>query len=315
MPAASRTRTPVPSGPVRRFPPRGGTERLVFAAAVVVALAVLIWAVTRSGDDSSTAVLQSDDPGIAHVHGLGVNPADGSVHVATHYGTFRLAGGKADRVGDSFQDTMGFTVAGPDLFLGSGHPDSEGFRRGEPPLLGLIESTDAGVTWQSLSLRGEVDFHGLAAAHGVVYGWDSTSSRFMVSSGRRTWETRSTRPLIAFAVDPADANHIVATAPDGVLDSSDGGRSWRKLSAPPLVTLSWDPAGGLVGAAGDGAVYRSADAGASWESAGRLPGSPQALLVTADALYAAAHDPDGTTGIYHSADGGRTWQIFYQDPA
>jgi photosystem II stability/assembly factor-like uncharacterized protein len=281
----------------------------------VVALAVLIWAVTRSGDDSSRAVLQSDDPGISHVHGLGVNPADGSVYVATHYGTFRLAGDKAERMGESFQDTMGFTVAGPDLFLGSGHPDSEGFRRGQPPLLGLIESSDAGVTWQSVSLTGEVDFHGLAAAHGVVYGWDSTSSRFMVSSDRRTWETRSTRPLLAFAVDPADANHIVATAPDGVLDSSDGGRTWRQVPAPLLVTLSWDPAGGLVGVAGDGAVYRSADAGRSWEPAGRLPGSPQALLVTADVLYAAAHDPDGTTGIYRSADGGRTWQVFYRDPA
>jgi Neuraminidase (sialidase) len=276
----------------------------------------MVWAGVRlAGRDGDAPTFATDDPGVSHVHGLGVNPGDGRVYVATHYGTFRLAGdGKAERVGESFQDTMGFTVAGSDRFLGSGHPDTEGFRRGQPPLLGLIESTDGGATWRSLSLSGEVDFHALAAAHGRVYGWDSTSSRFMVSTDRRTWETRSTRPLLSFAVDPADAEHLVATAPDGVLDSADGGRSWRTLSpAPALVTLSWDPAGGLVGAEEGGTVHRSADRGASWERVGRIPGSPQALLATADALYAAAHDSEGTTGIYRSSDGGSTWPLYYRD--
>jgi hypothetical protein len=37
---------------------------------------------------------------------LCVDPADGTLYAATHYGTFRLAGdGKAERVGESFQDT------------------------------------------------------------------------------------------------------------------------------------------------------------------------------------------------------------------
>ena len=38
---------------------------------------------------------------------------------------------------------MGFTVVGPDTFLGSGHPD---IRATDPPLLGLIESNDAAQT-------------------------------------------------------------------------------------------------------------------------------------------------------------------------
>ncbi|MGH9283119.1 MAG: F510_1955 family glycosylhydrolase, partial [Acidimicrobiales bacterium] len=149
-------------------------------AAVVVALPILVWAATRgSGGDGSSA----GDPGVSHVHGLGVNPADGSLHVATHHGTFRIQGDDpAERVGDSYQDTMGFTVAGPDRFLGSGHPDVQGFRQGQPRLLGLIESTNAGESWSAVSLSGEVDFHALAFAHGRTYGWDSTSGRFMVSS-------------------------------------------------------------------------------------------------------------------------------------
>jgi hypothetical protein len=312
--ASTRTRSKARPRPSRQSPGQPNRERLIFVAALVIALPALVWAGLRlAGRDAPTVA--NDSPGVSHVHGLGVNPADGSVYVATHYGTFRLAGdGKAERVGKSFQDTMGFTVAGPNRFLGSGHPDSAGFRRGEPPRLGLIESTDAGATWKSLSLSGEVDFHALAAAHDRVYGWDSGSSRFMVSTDRRTWETRSTRPLLAFAVDPANGDHLVAAAPDGVLDSVDRGRSWRNLpEAPPLTTLSWDSATGLVGVTEDGTVYRSSDGGASWEQVGRLPGSPQALLATAKALYAAAHDPEGTTGIHRSSDGGRSWSLYYRD--
>ena len=80
-----------------------------------------------SQDDSSAA------PAIVHVHGLGVNPADDAVIAATHTGAFRLPvdDGEPERIGDSFQDTMGFTVAGPDHFLGSGHPDVAGLEAGD----------------------------------------------------------------------------------------------------------------------------------------------------------------------------------------
>jgi hypothetical protein len=65
------------------------------------------------------------DPGPIHVHGLGINPKDGALFVATHTGLFRAGEGepKATRVADRFQDTMGFTVVGPNRFLGSGHPE------------------------------------------------------------------------------------------------------------------------------------------------------------------------------------------------
>lgn len=308
--AGSRTPSKARPRPVRRSSRRRNPERMVFVAAVLVAIPVLVWALTRAsgGDGTSSA-----DPGIAHVHGLGVDPADGALYVATHHGTFRIRGDDpAERVGDSYQDTMGFTVAGPSRFLGSGHPDVAGFRRGEPARLGLIESTDAGRSWSAVSLSGEVDFHGLAFAHGRTYGWDSTTGRFMVTSDQRTWDTRSTRPIIGFAVDPADPDHIVAGAPEGLIDSDDGGRTWQRLLGPALVVLSWDKARGLVGAEADGAVSRSTDGGASWSPAGRLPGSPQALLATADALYAAA-DAEGTTGIYRSTNEGRTWRLRYRD--
>jgi photosystem II stability/assembly factor-like uncharacterized protein len=163
-----------------------------------------------------------------------------------------------------------------------------------------------------VSLSGEVDFHGLAFAHDRVYGWDSGSGRFMVSSDTRSWDTRSVLPLAGFAVDPSDAEHIVGAGPDGLLESHDGGRSWTKKPGPALVAFSWDATAGLVGVAPDGAVHRSGD-GASWSASGQLPGSPQAVLATAKAWYAAAADPEGTTGIYRSTDAGRRWALYYRD--
>ena len=134
----------------------------------------------------------------------------------------------------------------------------------------------------------------------------------MVSSDQRTWDTRSTLRLITFAVDPADPDHIVAGAAEGLIDSRDGGRTWRSLPGPALVALSWDETAGLVGADIEGGVHRSSDGGAAWSAVGRLPGSPQALLTTPDGFYAAA-EADGATAIYRSTDGGRTWRLRYRD--
>lgn len=287
----------------------------LIGAAVVVAFVAVTWAASRMArdDERPSPGLAAAEPGVAHVHGLGINPADGSLIVATHFGSFRIPsdGDEAIRIGDSFQDTMGFTVVGPDHFLGSGHPDLQGIQAGQPTSLGLIESTDGGGIWSSLSLGGEVDFHGLVSAHGQVYGWDAGTGRFMVSADRRNWETRSTVDLFSFAVDPDDPDHIVAAGADGVLDSTDGGRTWRDGEGPGLLATSWHPDAGLWGVDPIGFIWHRD--GTGWERAGALPGEPQALAATADALYAAAFDDNSVTGIYRSTDNGLTWELRYQD--
>ncbi len=296
---------------------RRGLSAILVPALIVVALPLLTWVtlrVVRSDDeDNGRTPAASAEPGVSHVHGLGLNPADDSLYVATHYGTFRIPDeGAAERVGDSYQDTMGFTVVGPDRFYGSGHPDLPGRQAGQPALLGLIESSDAGETWENLSLSGDVDFHGLAFAHDQIYGWDSTSGRFMVSRDGRTWETRSTAQLFGFGVDPDDPDHIVGASPDGLLNSRDGGRTWRAVDGPDAVVISWEEGADIWAAGPDGAVSRSGDGGASWQPTGSLPGAPQALLAQDGVLYAAAEEGE-VTGIYRSDDGGRSWQLRYRD--
>lgn len=301
-----------------------GHRRGAYAALgtlAIVALAVLVWAGARStGRDRRPSPVPADDPGVAHVHGLGINPADASLIVATHNGSFRIAedDATAERIGDSFQDTMGFTVIGPDHFLGSGHPDVPAMRAGQPTQLGLIESTDAGKTWSILSLGGAADFHALAYAHDQVYGWDARTGRFMVSNDRRNWEARSTVDLYSFAVDPGDGDHIIGSGNDGsehagLIESVDGGRNWRALEGPDLIALSWDGVAGLWGADPRGTIWRHATS--EWHPAGELHGTPQAFLATHNALYAAAHDAEDRTAIYRSTDSGRTWKVRYRDPA
>ena len=302
--------------------PRRHRARLPLVAFALVVVGALAWVglrvANRNGDPSPRVV--ADEAGVSHVHGLGVNPADGSLIIATHHGSFRIAedGETAERIGDSFQDTMGFTVAGPDHFLGSGHPDVAAMQAGRPTRLGLIESTDAGETWSILSLGGAADFHALAYAHGQVYGWDAASGRFMVSADMRAWETRSTVDLYGFAVDPQDADHIIAARPDGLqhgglIESVDGGRTWNDVDGPDLVVVSWHADGGLWGAEQGGLVWHRGSSG--WAQRGELSGSPQGFLATADALYAAIHDTDDRTAIYRSTDDGRTWDLRYRDPA
>ena len=300
--------------PGKTRPRRASLSILALCVAVALLGGALVWAIVAGPDDEAPPEADSAALPIVHVHGLGVNPADDAVIVATHTGSFRLPadGGEPERLGDSFQDTMGFTVAGPDHFLGSGHPDVAGLQAGDPTSLGLIESTDGGVTWAIQSLGGEVDFHGLAFAHGRVYGWDSGTSRFMVSTDKREWETRATVDLFAFAVSPEEPERIVGTGPDGLIQSTDGGRAWEAVDGPRLVTISWDSEAGLWGAAADGTVWRRD--GSEWITTGELTGQPHALLATAGGLYAAAADPEGRTTIYESTDG-RQWDLRYQDPA
>ncbi|HEV2068657.1 MAG TPA: YCF48-related protein [Acidimicrobiales bacterium] len=295
----------------RRAHKRGATPFVLVAG--LVAIAALLWAVTDSEVPDRAG--PAEEPGVAHVHGLGVNPGDDSLYVATHTGTFRIPEeGQAERVGTSYQDTMGFTVAGPDRFLGSGHPDVPGRQAGQPARLGLIESTDAGETWEPLSLSGDADFHGLAFAHERVYGWDATSSRFMVSDDLTTWDTRSTLQLFSFAVSPTDPDHVVGATPDGLIESVDGGRTWQPDDGPGLVALSWDTEMGLWGVEPDGTVHRRQEAGSTWEQQGRLPGEPEAMLARDGVLYAAALEDD-VTGIYRSDDEGATWRLIHRDQA
>ena len=278
----------------------------MWALALVVGIALVVSACGDATNDAR-APAGTDDPGVVHVHGLGRNPADGALFIATHTGLFRAGPGdrSARRVGGLYQDTMGFTVVGADHFLGSGHPGSAG---NEPPFLGLIESRDAGSSWRPISLRGEVDFHVLEARGDTVYGfgsdWNTREVRFLRSDNRgRTW-TRLEPPaeLLGLAIDPRNSRVSVALGLERGWVSTDGGESWRPLSVPGgLVT--WTRELGLIAVDREGVIRHAGKPTGKWSKVGQLPGSPAALEGAGDELLAATHD----SRVLASRDGGVTW--------
>lgn len=255
------------------------------------------------GQDAPSA---SDPVQLEHVHGLGLDPADGAVYAGTHYGLIRIGdNGEATRVAERVQDFMGFTVVGPEHYLASGHP---GAGQDGPANLGLIESTDGGQTWTTVSLEGEADFHALEARHGLVYGYNA--GFLMVSADGETWETRGSVPLADFAVSPSDPDTLLATTEQGLARSTDGGRSFSPVPAAPLLLLvSWTDDSLLVGIAPDGATYVSDDDGQSWQQRASVEGQPEALTAVGRQVYVAL--AGGT--VLRSTDAGANYTTMYAE--
>lgn len=273
--------------------------RAALALVVMLAVAGLSYLALR-GDSLDRP---TEGPSVGHVHGLGVDPADGTLYAATHHGLLRLPeGGPASLVADRVQDFMGFTVAGPERFLASGHP-AEG--QGGPHAVGLIESTDAGLTWTTRSLGGQADFHALEFRHGRVYGLDVITGTLMVSENLTDWTSHDTVPMADFAVSPQDPDVLLATTERGLARSTDGGATFAVVWAgPPLLLVGWAEDGSVAGVTAGGTVFTAADPDGSWVERGSVDGPPEAFLAeSALELYAASRGR-----ILSSTDRGETFK-------
>lgn len=295
--------------------PRQPEDVLVvgFFLAVVAATAIVVVAMR---DDSSGSA-QDESSELVHTHGLGINPEDDRLYAASHSGLFRIDGRDvAVRIAGRYQDTMGFTVAGPDRFLASGHPgpsESDFQLEGKPPLLGLIESTDAGANWTPRSLLGEADFHSLALVDGLIIAYDSTASRVLVSPNGTTWQTRSEQPLRDLTVNPDDATQMAAIDPEGnLLRSGDGGRTWAiDLTGPGSgLVVRWGRSGIWVGGE-DGVLHNADPVSERWVITRRFGAAIEALLITENDVYVAIADE----GILRSGNQGQGWTVVYDENA
>ncbi|WP_112467677.1 F510_1955 family glycosylhydrolase [Streptomyces triticisoli] len=278
---------------------RSATRTLITAAGTALASLVLAACGNGSSGAGRSPGVSAAPEALSHVHGLGVDPADGRVYVATHDGLYTVAEGQKPRlVGDRKDDFMGFTVTGKSTFVASGHgaPGS-----GRPGNLGLIETKDAGRTWTSRSLSGEADFHSLDSAKGTVYGYES--GRIRVSTDLKNWDDRATLEALDLAVSPA-GDKLLATTAEGVVISTDSGRTFGKGSGQVQAFLSWPAENSLFGIDVSGKLSSSADGGKTWKELTTVPGGqPQALTaVNADHILAAT-----MTGVYESRDGGKTF--------
>jgi hypothetical protein len=285
---------------------RGGSPRTGSSSRLVASAVVAILFLAGCGDNGDGGTAAPDVPaGMAHVHGLAIDPADGQLLAGTHYGAFRIGkDGELEQFGPT-QDFMGFSIAGPGHYLASGHP---GAGQSGPGNLGLIESTDGGTSWDTVSLEGEADFHTLKVRHGRVYG--HSGGTLMVSEDKKSWEERARIGLADLAVSPEDPETLLVTTQEGVGRSTDGGRTFQRLAgAPVLVLLAWTDDGALVGVDPSGGVHVSDDNGASWTERGNAGGQPAALTATDTEIFVATRDGR----VVESSDGGSTFTTRYQE--
>lgn len=251
-----------------------------------------------SADTSMTAALPS-----AHVHGVGIDPADGLVYLATHDGLFRYDSTGPVRVGP-VNDLMGFTIAGPGHFYASGHP---GPGSDLPSPAGLVESRDGGKTWAELSRQGQSDFHALTASSASIVGFDGT---LRASTDGTSWSELEVPAQPYSLTSSPRGDVLLATSEDGPIRSTDGGQSWAKIPAAPLLLLvAWASGSDTTVAAitPEGQVLASTDAGLTWTQRGRIEGSPQALGASSDGGAGLHVLVVNEAEVLASADGGVTF--------
>ena len=227
----------------------------------------------------------------AHVHGLSVSSTTGQVLLATHDGLFDITKQPAAKIGAT-NDLMGFT-GGTDhgVLYASGHP-GEGSDLANP--LGLIRSTDAGKTWETLSRQGESDFHALTATKSGIVGFDGA---LRTSPDGKTWTTEAADFVPAALAGNPTSDTVLATTPQGIHRSTDGGKTWNTVDSGPVVQFAaFASPAEAVGIEPDGTVHISADAGATWTRKGKIQDTVQAV--------AAVNGPEASPTIWAATASG-----------
>ncbi|EXF43937.1 BNR/Asp-box repeat-containing protein [Pseudomonas sp. BAY1663] len=177
----------------------------------------------------------------------------------------------------------------------------------------LLASRDQGASWQRRQIaRGAHVIDLDACADGSFVALDFAGSLWHSADDGTSWsriELPSQEQMMTATCAP-DGSWWVAGSYSTLLSSRDRGASWQTSSLDEdamLTTLQFIDERQAVATGEFGLVFTSEDGGASWEPAGSLP----------DEFYPhAAHFrslAEGWVGglngfIYHTADGGETWQ-------
>lgn len=253
------------------------------AATLALAVSLLSACSTEHGPDIAPSSRTTVSPATAingsvdHVHAAVMR--DGAVLLGTHSGlvTVDPASGDAQAVGPARDDLMGLASDGSMLYA-SGHPGPDSDL---PDPLGLLRSDDGGSTWISVTLLGEVDFHGLAASEQAVAGIGTEHGVMLSLDQGATWQD--------LGID--DATSLAWFGDALWVTTGSGLRVWRdgETTSPalepgqPVALTSASDGDALWAVFSDGTVRRSLDA-STWRQYGAVS-SLEAIAATVSEAY------------------------------
>ena len=175
----------------------------------------------------------------------------------------------------------------------------------------ITRSGDGGETWRRV-YEGPAPVWALAfsvSRPAVVYAGTGDGALVRSEDSGRSWSTVSRVPaaeLASLAVDPAEARTVYAGTRAGVYRSTDAGSTWERLigGGEALRVATTEARPGVILAATPGGVLRSVDGGGSWERALEQH-AHSVQIAPANASVVYA---GAAGGVYRSDDGGVTWK-------
>ena len=260
-------------------------NRIVLGAAGALATAVTLVGCAATPDTPTEQ--PSGLP--AHVHAVVVAPASDQLRLATHEGVYPVSstGELGDQIGDTGFDAMGLTATSQAL-IASGHPGPQTPSNLPGPNLGIIRSSDGGLSWEPVAFTGEKDFHALAAgADDTVYGIATDGSDVLRSDdGGTSWAPTGARLEDTAGIAVDTTGRVVAATPAGLQLSTDRAVSFAAWpDAPLLYTVGASPdRETLVGVATDGRVWLLTADEDQWRESGMVEGQVQAVGIAADGM-------------------------------
>lgn len=200
------------------------------------------------------------------------------------------------------------------------------------PLLGLVsliaacrdEVRDIPLSTRAITVSDKFyDVKALSPEKAIIVGYGGKI--LMTTDGGKGWQAKSSGTELAlYNVKFADAQNGWVSGQDGlILHTTDGGETWSRQDSGvtlPIFSLCFVNATHGWAASEQATYLRTTNGGVSWES-GRIEASvegvsEEATLALVDPVLYDIHFLDEKTGwmvgefgkIYHSTDGGVTWQ-------
>jgi photosystem II stability/assembly factor-like uncharacterized protein len=267
----------------RAFPLPGIIAVIGGVAVLVAASAFFLWSGDGAAFEPVDSIEYEHSPN--HLHGIGLDPENDRLYLASHFGLFALEDGQMHQVGEERSDLMGFTINPNDpaeIFV-SGHPQGGGN-------LGLLHSTDEGVTFEQIFTGVDdevVDFHGMilspaapdwfyGAFMGHIYRSEDRGNTFTAFQAQGLDETGLCWGVPCLAADAGDPQTVYAGTQQGLMISTDGAETWRLLTNElgQVAAVSTDPSDSdrIVAYTEDLGLAESLDGGETWEPRqGNLP--------------------------------------------